>query len=125
MMLELLQNEAVQNFLILVFTPIITAVVAYVSNVIRILINELILRIKLSTNERQFKILEDGVRFAVTAAEQAGLANLIQNEGQSKKNYALQAVKVYLKSRGLNVLADNVELISDAIEKHIGVRNEV
>lgn len=54
-------------------------------------------------------LLEQAVKFAVTAAEQAGAAKLIED----KKSYAFEVAEKWLALRGLTV---DIDLIDAAIE---------
>jgi hypothetical protein len=59
------------------------------------------------------ELLEKAVESAVLAAEQSGLAGLIENVGREKKAYALKMVNDYLSQYGVAVPED---LISGLIE---------
>jgi hypothetical protein len=59
------------------------------------------------------ELLEKAVESAVLAAEQSGLAGLIENVGREKKAYALKMVNDYLSQYGVTVPED---LISGLIE---------
>ena len=61
--------------------------------------------------------LEEAVRIAVAAAEQSGLANLIRNEAEVKKNYAIGVAEKYLQEVcKLNI---DLDIIADAIEAEV------
>lgn len=77
------------------------------------LISQFVGKLRIKLGETRFSILQAGVAFAVQAAEQAGLAKLILNEGKVKKEYAVEAVQNFLKVRGFTI---NVGTIEAAIE---------
>ena len=54
-------------------------------------------------------LLEEAAKLAVRAAEQAGIAELIED----KKQYAIQIVELWLEARGVTV---DIDLIDAAIE---------
>jgi hypothetical protein len=62
------------------------------------------------------QILDKAVELAVLAAEQSGLAGLIQNEGQKKKEFAVRFAERYLKEHGLKV---ELDVVADMIEAQL------
>jgi len=63
--------------------------------------------------------LADAVRIAVLAAEQSGLAKLIEDTAEAKKRYAFDIAERYLHERGFNI---DLDLISAAIEAAVKER---
>jgi hypothetical protein len=70
-----------------------------------------VVRSKLSIE--QLALLSAIASMAVTAAQQSGLAGLIENIGTVKKQYAIQIVQSYLDSKGIDM---DVSVIEAAIE---------
>jgi len=63
-----------------------------------------------SWNPSFAQVLEDGAKLAVTAAEQSGIADLIQD----KKAYAVEVLQMYLEAHGCPNI--DIDLIAAAIE---------
>jgi Bacteriophage holin of superfamily 6 (Holin_LLH) len=61
------------------------------------------------------------VKYAVFAAEQAGIAGYLQNVGSIKKEYAIELVKSIAKQHGMGDF--QVDAISDMIETVVGQMN--
>jgi len=60
--------------------------------------------------------LAEAARIAVASAEQSGLAKLIEDKAEVKKQFAIDYVENYLETVGLRV---NVNLIADTIEAEV------
>jgi hypothetical protein len=71
--------------------------------------------LKQKLTEDQWRVIEGGVKIAVRAAEQAGLAGQLRS-GSQKKEYAIQAAQSYLDRSGVSI---DVKEISTLIEAEV------
>ncbi len=98
-------SKTIQEILLVMLPFIAASVTTYVIK----LIQKIEAEIKNATDEEWLWLLDEGARIAVRAAEQLGLAGLIRD----KKEYAMNFVRDFLASRGMNV---DLNTISAAIE---------
>ena len=93
--------KLLENVLVAVLPILVTAITAWVVQKVR--------EIGKTLNEKQMVAIQTAVNIAVSAAEQAGLAGLID----SKKQYALDLAQSFLNKQGIKV---NVSLLEGIIE---------
>lgn len=109
----------IQNFIVLIIFVAIGAAVPALAFAAWQFVNAKITEVKAGLSLEQLQLLDNLINMAVQAAQQAGLAGLISNLGSEKKIEAIRIVQDALRSRGLDVLADNVGEIAARIEAAI------
>jgi hypothetical protein len=70
-----------------------------------------------SLGERRWYMIQEAVRIAVSAAEQSGLAGLIEDIGEEKKRWAIDAAERFLAQNGLGGL--DLDVLADMIESEV------
>lgn len=99
---------AIQNFLTLVLVVLAPVVVGYLIKVLSSVWGEI------KQHEPDLATeLQTAADFAVKAAEQSGLAQLIENTSVAKKKYACDLATAWLATRGIKL---DVGLIEAAVE---------
>jgi len=92
---------------------VVTAILAFVSKKLNEFINA-----KLSA--QQLAMAKDFAARAVLAAEQSGLAGYIAQEGQAKKEFAVNLVETWLLDNGVSLPVDTiVNLIEAAVFEYL------
>jgi len=104
-----------QSFLVVAVPPLAYMVYQFIKSQLKLV------RSRLSSE--QLFLLEAIGSIAIKSAEQAGINKFIEDTAYEKKKYAVKAMQDLLRSRGLEILADNVSVISDIIEA--GIRDGV
>lgn len=80
--------------------------------------------LKHSLTTEQYTQFQDIVEMVVGAAEQSGLAHLIENTGEAKKEYALNALQAIVNARGLNIPVAQIEAEIEAAI-HLGLQQSL
>ncbi len=69
--------------------------------------------IKQNLSKEQLSMIENGVKLAVKAAEQAGFSGLLKG-GSEKKQYAIDAVQRYMDRAGVAIDVDEIATLIEA-----------
>jgi hypothetical protein len=108
---NLIISNVLQAVLVVAIPPIVVAVYKYIRAVAEKLLAE-----AREWSPSTMDIVERVAKFAVDAAEQAGVAELIDD----KKKYAMSVAEKWLAENGLVV---DLDLVDAAIEKAVGELN--
>jgi hypothetical protein len=104
-------SAVLQSVLLLTLPPLAVAVYKFILAKAAVLLSE-----AQEWNPTVTDFLMQAARFAVEAAEQAGLAELTKN----KKMYALEVAELWLKAKGVEI---DLALIDAAVEKAVAELN--
>jgi len=109
-------STEVQDFLSIVLVAVLPVLASVLAAGLVSALESVRRSLRLHLRVEQIDALERAAKFAVSSAEQSGLAGLISNLAEEKKKFAVALVQTRLQSIGLDKLAENLEMISAAIE---------
>lgn len=109
-----LQSPEFSLFLTLILKAVLTAVVPALTVIVGRFLLAKLNTLKLNIGATKWAFLSGAVVEGVKAAEQAGLAGLLEELAMNKKDYAIQASQAFLKQLGLSVPVDVLEALIEA-----------
>lgn len=112
-------SESVQGFAVELLLMVITLYGGVIVGAVVLWSRQQIQLLKTRLSEEQLYFLQTTAEMIVKAAEKAGLTGVIENHANAKLNYAMKGIESALRDQGLEVLADNKDLIRNAIEAAI------
>lgn len=114
-------NSIIQMVLAAVLPVLAGFIAAYVKQWLVVKQKELELKI----GDQRSWMIREAIRIAINAAEQSGLAGLIEKEGAAKKAYAIESARRQLRALGIDInVLEIVDLIEAAVFEEFNKKNE-
>jgi hypothetical protein len=97
--------EELQDFVVVILQTVITIAVPILTAYVVRWLNSLKLDVLARISQSRYESIKFLVETAVKAAEQAGLAEYIQNTAAAKKSFAVVRLQAMLEARGLGYIS--------------------
>ena len=106
--------DILEKILVIAIGVVLPPVLVIVANEARKVSNALVVRIQGEIGVNNYNFLMSMVDEAVHAAEQLGLTDMIENEGQAKKKFALEYVQSKLDASGIDIDVNEIDAAIEA-----------
>ncbi len=103
------QMASLSQFVMLLLQVVITAAIPFVLNIVLKWVNVRLAMIKTQVGGDQISLFREAVSVVVAAAEQSGVAGIIENEGKAKKQWAIDTLQKIVTAHGWSISVAQIE----------------